>query len=741
MSTLQEHALSYAERGFAIFPIYGVHDDGDGRISCDCARGLKCENPGKHPLTGRGFLDATRNLSTIKALWEKYPNANIGVATGEISGIFVVDIDGPEGVVALSDKELPETLTAASGREDGGIHYYFQWPGFRVKNAVKLLDGVDIRADGGYIILPPSNHISGNQYRWLNEEEISEAPNWISELLQAQTEKTGSPEELEPVTKGSRNVYLTGVGGAMRRKGMSYAAIRAALLIHNEERLADPLSREEVEKIAESVAGMAAADPNPPKMVSFIMDDELGEIQYHEICKTAELTDLGNAKVFATLYNGRFLYDHTRKKWMVWGEGAHVWREDAIAAAKRGMMATLQMRKQAGMMIADDRERAAHLQGVRRAENGGAMSSALEKASAFTQIATKTENFNRHPLLLNCLNGTYDLEKWTFRPSRPEDMLSSQAPVTYDPEATCPLWEKFIDDIFEGNAELIAYVQRALGLCLSGDISEQAFFVAYGSGANGKSTMLNTVTRLLGDYGRTTPFDTFDADTRNQYGNDLAALQGSRLVVAIESEQHRKLAEARIKSITGGDDITCRFLYGEFFSFRPQFKVWLAVNHRPQVRGSDHGIWRRIHLIPFNKKFEGNAMDKKLEKKLARELSGILNWLLKGFLEWKETGLNPPEVVQDATKEYKRENDAVALWLEDRCVMNDDSLSISATEAYNDFREFLRGAGEIDKAIMSMKSWGQLMAEKGFRKFRNNSGKWNYAGLDIRPLEVGNQNG
>lgn len=739
--TLQELALSYAERGFAIFPIYGIQEV-DGKFVCDCEkiRKKKCENPGKHPLTPRGFLEATTNLSTIKALWDKWPNANIGMATGEISGVVVIDIDGPEGVVSLSDKTLPATLTAASGRADGGIHYYFQWPGFKVKNAVKLLDGVDIRADGGYIILPGSRHSSGNYYKWLDETEPSPAPQWMLDTFQAQTEKSETPEELEPVPKGSRNVYLTGVAGALRRKGLSFAAIRAALLIHNQERLEEPLDSGEVEKIAESVSAMGAADPNPPQVVSFILDDELGDIKYHDICKSAELTDLGNAKVFATLYAGRFLYDHIRKKWMVWAEGAHVWREDAMAAARRGMMATLQMRKQAGMMISDDRERAAHLQGVRRAENGRAIESALEKAASFKQIATVTSRFNQYPMLLNCLNGTYDLSAGIFRDSKPSDLISSQANVAYDPKATCPLWDGFIREIFQDDTELIAYVKRALGLCLSGDISEQAFFVAYGSGANGKSTMLNTVTRLLGDYGKTTPFDTFDADSRNQYGNDLAALQGTRLVIAIESEQHRKLAEARIKSITGGDDISCRFLYGEFFSFRPQFKVWLAVNHRPQVRGSDHGIWRRIHLIPFNRKFEGDSRDLQLEKKLARELPGILNWLIEGFHEWKRHGLQPPAVVMEATKDYKRENDSVALWLEERCILHDEK-EISATEAYTDFREYLKSSGEVEKAIMSLRSWGQLMSEKGFQKYRGPSGRWTYRGLDVRPLEVGNQGG
>jgi putative DNA primase/helicase len=286
---------------------------------------------------------------------------------------------------------------------------------------------------------------------------------------------------------------------------------------------------------------------------------------------------------------------------------------------------------------------------------------------------------------------------------------------------------------------MVAYVQRALGYSLSGITKEQAIFVAHGNGANGKSTLLNTIKRVMGDYSAATPFDTFEADSRNMYGNDLAALKGRRYVIASESEATRRLAEARVKLVTGQDPISCRFLYGEFFEYMPQFKVWLAVNHRPIIKGTDLGIWRRIHLIPFNVTFgQGDReMDKELDLKLAEELPGILNWLVTGYTFWKSMGLAAPDTVQEATQEYKKENDHVALWLDDRTI-RDAKSELSATEAYTDFRSYLEEIGEVNRAIPTMKSWGISMGEKGYEKRRTSNG-YVYQGLKFAPASIGNR--
>jgi putative DNA primase/helicase len=399
--------------------------------------------------------------------------------------------------------------------------------------------------------------------------------------------------------------------------------------------------------------------------------------------------------------------------------------------------------------ITDDAERDSLLKFATSSEKGKGIQFGLGHAQTFPGLAVTTNAFDTRPEMLNFLNGTLNLDTLEFSEARKADMISRQMATRYDATAKAPVWEEAVRQIFNGDTELLEYVQRAMGYCLSGKTNEQAFFIGHGSGANGKSTILNTVRKLMGDYGSTTAFATFDADNRNQYGNDLAALKGRRFVIAIEAEQSKRLAEARVKTVTGGEPVSCRFLYGEFFEMVPEFKVWLAVNHKPIIRGADHGIWRRIHLIPFEVTFgseedvaQGRAafpMDRTLDDKLNDEWPGIVNWLVQGYREWKEKGLNPPASVQAATQEYKRENDNVALWLDERCEVN-PATSLPATEGYLDFREYLTKSGEVDRAIPSMRVWGTLMAEKGFQKKRTSRG-YDYIGLSIQPLKLNENRG
>jgi putative DNA primase/helicase len=276
---------------------------------------------------------------------------------------------------------------------------------------------------------------------------------------------------------------------------------------------------------------------------------------------------------------------------------------------------------------------------------------------------------------------------------------------------------------------------------LVGDTSEQDFWIAYGGGANGKSTLLNTVLEVLGDYGTTTAFTTFDAENRNQYGNDIAALKGRRFVFASETERERTLAEARVKAVTGGDAISCKFLYGEYFTFTPQFRVWLAVNHKPSIRGVDRGIWRRIKLIPFSQNFEAKE-DKRLRDKLQVELPGILNWLLAGLADWRQNGMAEPDSVRAATEDSRQESDQLGQWLEQEAELGAD-YSQNITELYRNYVQWLRD-NDSDRYAMSQKSFGVLLAERpGITKTKGtkgaNKGKMVYSGLRLRPLTMGRE--
>lgn len=206
-------------------------------------------------------------------------------------------------------------------------------------------------------------------------------------------------------------------------------------------------------------------------------------------------------------------------------------------------------------------------------------------------------------------------------------------------------------------------MQKAVGYSLTGSTEEQCLFILHGTGANGKSTFLNTISTMLGDYARQTPTDALLVKRGDGLSNDVARLHGARLVSAVEVEGGRRLAEAQVKQLTGGDLIAARFLYQEFFEFRPAFKLFLGVNHTPVIQGTDHGIWRRIHLVPFTVTIAKEDQDKRLGEKLRAERSGILRWAVEGGLAWQAEGLEPPLVVSMATEEYRAEMAILARFL------------------------------------------------------------------------------
>ena len=737
-----ERALSYAELGLAIFPVHGITANG----YCTCGD-PECVNAGKHPRNGRGCLEATVNVTTIRGWFSRWPDSNIGLATGEISGVVVLDVDGSEGELSVAKKpSLPNTPASATGRAGGGTHYFFKWPGYRCKNLRKAdgLDGLDFRGDGGYVVAAGSRHETGNMYKWIcapaglkgfkDTAEFAAMPHWLEDILaKAGTSDYAEGDEPPIVSKGSRDVQLTSMAGAMRRKGMPKDIIQSALLDFNEKYCNPPLAETQVIKIANSVSRYRA---QTVKINASIFDDDLGDIEISDIFRDARASDVGNAEVFTDTFGNVFRYDYIKKTWMVWIDGEGVWREDEEGISQRAMMMIVRLRSTAAVGIPDDAQRKTLTQFLLKTESQQGIPNSLKRAATMKGIPVDTNIFDLNPVLLNCANGTLNMDTGEFYVASADDMLSKQVPVMYDSTAECSRWEWFITEIFDGDCDLMSYFQRAIGYTLSGITKEQAIFVCHGNGANGKSTALNTIKRILGSYAAATPFDTFEADSRNQYGNDLAALKGKRYVVASESESTRRLAEARVKLITGNDPIACRFLYGEYFEYLPQFKVWLAVNHKPVIRGTDHGIWRRIHLLPFNVTFgpSGKPMDKDLENKLAEELPGILNWAISGYTYWKLNGLNPPESVVEATAEYKRENDYIASWLEDR-VSSVEGSRMSATEAYADFREYMLSVGEVERGIPTMKGWSIAMAEKGFDKKRTAKGM-EYLGLKLGVLKL-----
>jgi putative DNA primase/helicase len=378
-----------------------------------------------------------------------------------------------------------------------------------------------------------------------------------------------------------------------------------------------------------------------------------------------QFTDSTNAMRLVKEHGRNIRYNAAWKKWVVWN--GMFWETDEGGALihERGLEMVRNIYDEL-LKTADYRERI-------DIEKAAMLSESVRRREAFVRAATwikalniKSDELDPNPWLLNVKNGTVNVLTGEFREHRQEDMITKIANVEYNPNADCPMWKQFVREIMDYKTDIISFVQAAAGWALSGDISEQTMFILFGTGANGKSTFLNTIMYLLGDYATATPTETFMKKSGDQYTNDIARLRSTRFVTTTEAEQGRRLAETLIKKITGNDQMTARFLYGEFFNFTPTFKIFMATNHKPVIKGTDYGIWRRIKLIPFTTRIPEEKQDKHLELKLREEASGILNWLLEGTARWKREGLKAPKAVLLATDEYREEMDVIGNFLKER---------------------------------------------------------------------------
>jgi putative DNA primase/helicase len=301
------------------------------------------------------------------------------------------------------------------------------------------------------------------------------------------------------------------------------------------------------------------------------------------------------------------------------------------------------------------------------------------------------------------------------------DLITKVIPVTYDPNAECPKWLGFLDKIMDGNQELISFLQRTVGYALTGDTREQCFFILHGDGANGKSTFIKTIGALLGDYAQAASFETFLSKNQgNVANNDIARMQGKRFISAVEAEESRRLAENVIKQVTGGDVVAARFLYREYFEFVPQFKIFLTTNHKPKINCNDPAIWRRVKLIPFTVSIPEEKQILDLDEQLKDEFSGILNWAIEGCLDWQRNGLQTPEEVVNATKDYRNEMDTVNEFLEECCTLL-PNVKVNPTALFDAYKKFCEKNGEI---FLSMKKFGASLNKKGYEVTKTNSRTW-----------------
>jgi len=379
-------------------------------------------------------------------------------------------------------------------------------------------------------------------------------------------------------------------------------------------------------------------------------------------------TDSGNGERLAANYQDIIRYCHHWGLWLYWA-GTH-WQIDQSGHMKRLAKETARSIYGEAAQCTDDRERKALAEWAKQSESEFRKKAMLSSAESEPGIPVTPEELDADPWLFNVQNGTLNLKTGTLQPHSPADMITQMAPVVFDPGASAPLWQIFLDKIFAGSPGLINYTQRAIGYSMSGNISERCLFFLHGTGANGKSTLIEVVRSLLGPYGKQADFSTFEKSQNVRTRNDIACLKDARFVATVEASDGSVLDENLVKQMTGGDRVRARFLYHESFEFTPTFKAFIAANYPPKISGTDDAIWDRIRKIPFNVTIPKNEQDKQLAVKLKSELPGILNWALEGCLQWQKSGLGMPEEVKQATSQYRFDMDNVGQFIADCCTTN-----------------------------------------------------------------------
>lgn len=809
-----EHALWYARQGFLVTPYHNANKRGQ----CSCGDS-ECPKPGKHPRLKDFQARATTDEAKIREWWSQWPWANITLITGVDSGLVVFDFDGAEGYetakrIQAKLGKFPTTASSYSG--GGGLHVWFRHPGQGIY--VPSGDGLlgpngDVKADGGWITVPPSMHASGQPYTWgaaLDDTPMALLPGWAPGAIDHAKETgetiikerssgephsyrrrfTGTRYELPgSIISGGRNEELYRYGCSLRARGAERGELQTALDEVNQARCSPPLTPRELEWIVKSVLRHPPGEkmersssprtvsrsgpPEPPWFEDLSTeppppdDPAFAGLQNEPPSSSSQptgsaapdipwdpqdppeygggggggggngggrppggeppgpspsqgvllagpdgipMTDIGNAE---RIFKGRgedLRHVGVMQRWYVF-DGAR-WAHDTRNESNRIAGITARRLHKLYGQCRDEPHQKAWRRHIKGAESAGGITSALKCLAMHRQVSISPEKLDANTQdWFNCPNGMLDLRTMRLHSHRREPMVTKIAPVPFDAEAKCPRWLEFLDEIMGGDKELIGFLQRAVGYAMTGHTTEQCLFFLYGRGRNGKSTFVETIRAMLGDYGSHTDFATFLDRPGDTARADLARLRGDRMVTAGEPPLGKRFDEGVVKAMTGGDRITCRHLYGDFFEYTPEYKIFLCANVKPTIRGQDDGIWRRFRLIPFTVQIPEERKDLQLGAKLRAEWPGILRWAAEGARDWYENGLQPPVSVLEATDAYRQEMDAIGQFIRDRFHIGPGFAGVPVSEVYEIYQEWTKSHGEY---AMSQRKLSKMLKERGY---------------------------
>ena len=695
---MKEWALHYAEMGLAVFP-------------------LVCRD--KVPAVVGGCKVATTERTTIERWWDKNPQYNIGIATGnKSSGLVVIDLDvdknkGIDGYDVLRDWQnkhgkLPETWQSITGR--GGYHYFYK-DAIVHSNRVGLYEGVDIRGEGGYIVAPPSVHPNGNIYEWEQgpeEYEIAQVDNIVNDFLKGEKQRRDSEHKTnfkvpELIPEGKRVDTIVRLIASLRTKGLDDDAIKAAVRVENEKRCNPPLKEKELEKAvfpalkrdwqvnSHYYNNFNAMNENDNKYVNEVLK-KLNELNAVE---RFPMNDRGSADLFATVFMDVSRYNPTKKDWMYYDGTRWVADQEGMRAKRNAKtLADALVRYSVTVSLPDDKRQSyiKYAAGMMNYRSRNVMVTDAKDLNFFDNTELDKDDF-----LLNCKNCVLDLsgDQPKELEHKADLLLSKICNANYNPAATCTLWEKTVNEIMQGDSSKIEYLQKMSGRFLTGDTSEEEFYIFFGATTrNGKSTITELLLYLLGDYATTISPESLaikvNKDSRTA-SPDIAKLAGTRFVVASELPRRMLFDSSLVKTLTGRDTVSARFLHENEFQFKPKFKLILNSNYLPVISDKTVFSSNRVKVVPFERHFTEKEQNKHLKEQLQQEIDGILNWCIQGLSLYRKEGLEPPTAVQIATHEYSEDSDKIGKFISE-CLEKSDQ-NLAAKDVYEKYSQWCNDCG------------------------------------------------
>lgn len=716
---------------------------------------VPCVLPGKYPpLSWLTYQAEAADEQQVKQWYTQNQQWGLGLVCGEVSGgLEVIDLDGGafaeqfESAVKVNANGLFDKLVIEQS-PSGGRHYAYrseevdgnsiiakttaELPG-HAKGRDGLTALIETRGQGGYIVVYPTRGYCLTQGTWDAVPTITREERnllWGCAAMFDESEKALPVQTLEPrkpdAIKKTNEESGTELADILKRNGWTLERTT-----RDRQEWRRPGKETGVSAtwnyiddsfyvFSSNAAPFQASHRYTLLQVKSLLEPDSVPLQDRPLTERYHLTDMGNGRRFTARFNDQFKHSKAWG-WLKWN--GYKWERNADVLVMDAARHTARMIFEEARDSSPEQQKAIGKWAI-NSQSRAKLDAMLYLASSEDGVRATPDDFDRDNFILNCQNGIIDLRSGEFSDNEPARMLSKSVGINYEPFAECPRWLSFLARIMDSNENLIRFLQRAIGYSMTGSTVEQCFFLNYGTGANGKSVFLETVRGLLNDYAAASEFSAFLATQSESVRNDIAALAGARFVSANESGADKRLSEPIIKALTGGDTISARFLFKEYFEFRPQFKVWMATNHKPVIKDTDHAIWRRVRLVPFNVTIPEQERDPHLTATLRGEFAGILNWAIQGCLEWQRDGLGTPAEVTDATNTYRNEQDSITSFIEACCIVKPEA----AYNASKLHKLFCENTGEK----VSAREFHRMMTDHMYRSEHSRNGTvW----LGIGPVD------